>query len=122
MMNRLALKFATTALLLLAVACAPSAMALEFSTVRLADLPKQARDTMKLIRQGGPFPYSKDGVVFGNYEKALPAKARGFYHEYTVPTPGSRTRGARRIVCGGTEREICYYSDDHYMTFKVIQE
>ncbi|MBI3714426.1 MAG: ribonuclease N [Betaproteobacteria bacterium] len=115
-----------TALTLLAavVACTPAAALApkEYATVSLADLPKEARETMALIRKGGPFPYSKDGVVFGNYEKALPAQARGFYHEYTVPTPGARNRGAKRIVCGGKSRELCYYSDDHYRSFKVIQE
>lgn len=106
------------ALLLLAALCVP-ASARDLPTVRLADLPREARDTLKLIRQGGPFPHAKDGVVFGNREKVLPAKARGQYHEYTVPTPGARNRGARRIVCAG---ETCYYSGDHYATFKLIQE
>jgi len=112
------------ALLVAAVACTPAAALApkEFAAVRLADLPAEARETMALIRRGGPFPYSKDGVVFGNYEKALPAQSRGFYHEYTVPTPRARNRGAKRIVCGGKSRELCYYSDDHYRSFKVVQE
>lgn len=93
------------------------------STVRLADLPVEARRTEQLIRQGGPFPYAKDGVVFGNRERMLPRQRRGWYHEYTVPTPGSRDRGARRIVCGGeqvTEPEACFYTEDHYTSFKRI--
>ncbi len=123
-------RYASLALLALAVVCTPAANAkntarAEFAVVQLAELPKEARETYRLVLRGGPFPYSKDGVTFGNYEKALPAKSRGYYHEYTVPTPGSRTRGARRIVCGGSEKsapDVCYYSDDHYMTFKVIKE
>jgi ribonuclease T1 len=88
--------------------------------VSIAALPKEAKDTLRLIRQGGPFPYPRDGVVFGNFEKRLPKKQRGYYHEYTVKTPGSRNRGARRIVCG--QSADCYYSDDHYETFKLIRE
>ena len=94
-------------------------------TVALSQLPAQAQDMMKLIYAGGPFKFDKDGVVFGNRERILPAKNRGFYREYTVKTPGERTRGARRIVCGGlqpTAPEACYYTDDHYASFrKVIQ-
>lgn len=93
------------------------------ATVSLGDLPVQARETHSLILRGGPFPYSKDGTVFGNRERLLPRKARGFYHEYTVKTPGSRDRGARRIVCGGevkTQPDACYYTDDHYATFRRI--
>lgn len=95
-----------------------------FPLVPLADLPREARETLALIHKGGPFPYSKDGVVFGNRERTLPAKPRGYYHEYTVKTPGSRNRGARRIVCGGDKRtpDNCYYSDDHYQSFRKIQE
>ena len=76
-----------------------------------------------LIRAGGPFKSTKDGAVFGNREHALPAQRRGFYREYTVVTPGSHNRGARRIVCGGTPPtapEACYYTGDHYMTFQRI--
>src|SRR6478736_2843931 len=69
--------------------------------VTVGNLPKEARQTLVLIKQGGPFPYAKDGVVFGNYEGALPRQRRGYYHEYTVPTPGKRSRGARRIIAGG---------------------
>ena len=92
-------------------------------TVALATLPTQAQTTHRLILSGGPFPYSKDGTVFGNRERLLPSKARGFYREYTVKTPGSRDRGARRIICGGkppTQPEACFYTDDHYASFKQI--
>src|SRR3954471_4443036 len=80
--------------------------------VSLHELPAEARKTVALIRQGGPFPYPKDGVVFGHREARLPHQKRGYYHEYTVPTPGSRDRGARRIVAGQSGE--LYYSDDHY--------
>jgi ribonuclease T1 len=82
-------------------------------------LPPEAHETLRLIRQGGPFPYPRDGVVFGNYEHRLPAQARGYYHEYTVKTPGEHGRGTRRIVCGA--RQDCYYSGDHYQTFQPIE-
>ncbi len=121
--------------------------------VLLAELPPQARDTWQLIQRGGPFPYARDGVVFGNYERVLPPQPRGCtsdtlltksagcgrrceagapapkgsappcrarYHEYTVPTPGVRHRGARRIVCGIVPE--CYYTADHYRTFRRIRE
>jgi ribonuclease T1 len=94
-------------------------------TVALAALPAEAQKTQGLIRTGGPFPYSKDGVVFGNREQMLPRRERGFYREYTVPTPGSRDRGARRIVCGGqhaTSPDACYYTADHYASFKLIAQ
>jgi len=83
-------------------------------------LPKEALETIALIRKGGPFPYERDGVVFGNREKLLPQRERGWYREYTVRTPGVRTRGARRIVAGrdGT----LYYTDDHYRSFKRVLE
>ncbi|MFG1908003.1 ribonuclease domain-containing protein [Kribbella sp. NPDC048928] len=88
--------------------------------VAVADLPKEAQGTLKLIDQGGPYPYSRDGVVFGNLEKILPKHDRGYYHEYTVKTPGEKDRGARRIVTGnGDER---YYTDDHYKSFRRIAE
>ena len=94
-------------------------------TISLTQLPPQGQDMMKLINTGGPFKYDKDGVVFGNREKILPAKARGFYREYTVKTPNERTRGARRIVCGGLKPaapEACYYTDDHYASFRKIAQ
>jgi len=92
-------------------------------TVALAALPAEAQHTERLIRSGGPFPYAKDGTVFGNRERLLPSHPRGYYREYTVPTPGSRDRGARRIVCGGMqprEPEACFYTEDHYASFRRI--
>lgn len=89
-------------------------------TILVAELPMEARDTLQLIKRGGPFPYPRDGIVFSNYEHILPQQSRGYYHEYTVKTPGVRHRGARRIVCGIVPE--CYYSDDHYQTFKRIRE
>ncbi|WEO98593.1 ribonuclease domain-containing protein [Streptomyces sp. FXJ1.172] len=87
-------------------------------TVRESQLPAEARRTLALIDKGGPFPYAKDGVVFGNFEGHLPGRPRGYYHEYTVRTPGSRDRGARRIVTGrGGE---IYYTDDHYNSFRAV--
>ena len=91
--------------------------------VALATLPAEAQATHRLILAGGPFPYSKDGSVFGNRERLLPMHPRGHYREYTVKTPGARNRGARRIVCGGqppTQPEACYYTADHYASFKRI--
>lgn len=95
------------------------------ATISLAELPAQGRQTYQLILSGGPFPFEKDGVVFGNRERILPHQPRGFYREYTVQTPGSRDRGARRIVCGGRQiraPEACYYSQDHYASFRRIVE
>ena len=92
--------------------------------VSLAELPPEARETHRRILAGGPFPYQKDGTVFFNRERLLPPRARGQYREYTVRTPGARNRGARRIVCGGlppTTPEACYYTADHYASFKRIQ-
>ena len=91
-------------------------------TIALADLPVQGRKTYALILEGGPFPYDKDGSVFGNREKILPANKRGYYREYTVRTPGARNRGARRIVCGGKPQVpvACYYTGDHYSSFREI--
>jgi len=88
------------------------------------DLPKEARQTLALIKSGGPFPYVKDGVVFGNYEGVLPKRKRGYYHEFTVKTPGVYDRGARRIITGGEPASSgeYYYTDDHYATFKRIKE
>lgn len=92
------------------------------ATIALNQLPAQGIETYQLIHQGGPFPFGKDGVVFGNRERALPAAKRGYYHEYTVKTPRSRDRGARRIVCGGqaTVPDACYYTADHYASFRKI--
>jgi len=92
--------------------------------VALADLPKEAREVYALIGKGGPFHYDRDGVVFGNREKLLPAKPRAYYHEYTVRTPGVKSRGARRLICGGPETapDACYYTDDHYQSFRRIRQ
>ena len=102
------------------VACAPPAG----SDTRLpshAGLPPEAIETLALIQRGGPFPYRKDGTTFQNRERLLPAKPRGYYREYTVPTPGSRDRGARRIVAGGNPPEVFYYTADHYSSFRQIE-
>jgi ribonuclease T1 len=93
-------------------------------TVSVQQLPPEARQTLVLIYQNGPFPYSRDGTVFGNREKRLPTKPRGHYREYTVPTPGAQNRGARRIVCGGEKPsapDLCYYTADHYQSFQRIR-
>ncbi|MBK6469489.1 MAG: ribonuclease [Betaproteobacteria bacterium] len=97
----------------------PAAMA----PVALGSLPAEAQTTHELILQGGPFPYQKDGTVFGNRERLLPLHPRGHYREYTVKTPGASNRGARRIVCGGkppTRPQACFYTDDHYASFRLI--
>lgn len=83
-----------------------------------AFLPPQASATLALIARGGPFPHPQDGEVFGNYEHLLPNEPRGYYHEYTVETPGARTRGARRIITGGNPPDVYYYTDDHYRSFR----
>ena len=119
-LRKLGLAFAMAVAL---VAPAQARTATAEDTVALASLPADARQTEQLIRRGGPFPYAKDGAVFGNRERQLPRQSRGYYREYTVKTPGSRDRGARRIVCGGREAaapEACYYTADHYASFKRI--
>jgi ribonuclease T1 len=92
--------------------------------IALRDLPREARETLALVRAGGPFPFRKDGTVFGNRERQLPQRKRGYYTEYTVATPGSRDRGARRIVAGGEPRTSgeYWYTDDHYRSFRRIRE
>ena len=136
-MNRLATIFRLTLLLALAGFCIGSSAALPLNngpvrtlkSAQLGDLPPEARVTLALIKRGGAFPYPrKDGSTFGNFEKRLPEQPRGYYREYTVPTPGSRDRGARRIVAGSgrmgnvaTSGEY-YYSHDHYRSFRRIQE
>ena len=89
-----------------------------------ADLPKYGREVLALIHDGGPFRYDRDGVDFGNYEHLLPAQRKGYYHEYTVRTPGSKNRGARRIICGGPVKspDACFYTSDHYRSFQRIRE
>lgn len=93
------------------------------SDVAVDALPREAQKTLQLIRSGGPYPYARDGVVFGNRERILPMQPRGYYREYTVTTPGSRNRGAQRIVCGGDQRSArdCWYTNDHYLSFKRIR-
>jgi ribonuclease T1 len=103
---------------LAASACAREPAALP--EVRLAQLPPEAAQTLALIKRGGPFPYRRDGTVFGNRERLLPLEKRGYYREYTVPTPGAKDRGARRIVAGS--RSEYYYTDDHYASFRRIRD
>lgn len=103
---------------------APAA-ASNLDTIALADLPRDGRSTYARILQGGPFANDKDGSIFGNRERILPRQPRGYYREYTVRTPGARNRGARRIVCGGPqpqEPNACYYTSDHYSSFRQIVE
>jgi len=91
-------------------------------TISLQALPAPGVETYRNIQRGGPFPFEKDGVIFGNRERILPMQKRGYYREYTVKTPGSRNRGAQRIVCGGpaTAPDACYYTADHYASFRMI--
>lgn len=88
--------------------------------IAITELPKQAQETIALIKAGGPYPYKRDGVVFSNREKILPKEKRGYYNEYTVKTPGAKNRGARRIVTG--KEGQFYYTDDHYASFKRVLE
>ena len=99
----------------------------DFTQILASDLPREGRETLSLIRKGGPYPYAKDDTIFSNRERILPIQPRGFYHEFTVKTPRSRDRGARRIICGGKAGkqqvlETCYYTEDHYASFKQIKE
>lgn len=124
-------KFALTALVLLAFATGASAREwtdtrsgprTQQESIALAELPVQGQRTYRAIFKGGPFRYEKDGSVFGNRERLLPPARRGHYREYTVATPGARNRGARRIVCGGerTAPSACWYTADHYASFRRI--
>ena len=122
-MHKLGLAFFLAAAAIATGAAQARDMPAVSATVALAQLPPEAQETERLVHSGGPFPYSKDGSTFGNRERVLPARARGYYREYTVKTPGSRDRGARRIVCGGRQAqapEACFYSDDHYTSFRRI--
>ncbi len=117
----------TTVLTLAAVgfaghACARGPACPLSGSVAVNDLPKQGKDTLALIESGGPFASERDGIPFSNREKILPKERRGFYREYTVRTPGVRSRGARRIVCGGDQQKAdqCFYTEDHYKSFKCI--
>ena len=92
----------------------------EMQVIAVSALPPEGRETLHLIKQGGPFLYARDGVIFSNFEKRLPKRGRGYYREFTVKTPGVRNRGARRIVCG--QPVECYYSADHYQTFRRIMQ
>jgi ribonuclease T1 len=132
-MARFAVKFALTSSLFFALhgvapvqARAPTEpfTAAASATIHVAELPRQGRETLERIRSGGPFAFGKDGTVFGNRERALPVQTRGYWREYTVATPRSRDRGARRIVCGGPPRapHACYYTADHYASFRKIEE
>jgi len=111
---------------LLWLVCAASHAAADLPVVPLHELPPEARETLVLIRQGGPFPYRRDGTVFRNFERRLPSRPRGYYREYTVRTPGLSHRGARRIVAGaGPDRDVrtsgeYYYTDDHYDSLRRI--
>jgi ribonuclease T1 len=116
---------ATLVALLVAVAslglsCDASARGGALAFVHASDLPREARQTLTLIRAGGPFPYERDGIVFANFERQLPRHERGYYHEYTVRTPGVADRGARRIIIGASGE--LYYTADHYRTFRQIVE
>lgn len=91
----------------------------DIKSVAASSLPSQARQTIEEIRSGGPFPYEKDGAVFQNREHLLPGEASGYYHEYTVPTPGMDTRGARRIITG--KNGEFYYTSDHYKSFQRVE-
>ncbi|MER7582912.1 ribonuclease [Kitasatospora sp. NPDC097691] len=103
------------------IAVATDAHAAVSGSVCLSALPPEAADTLDLIASDGPFPYSQDGVVFQNREHVLPSESYGYYHEYTVVTPGSPTRGARRIVTGQDYQED-YYTGDHYATFRLVDQ
>jgi ribonuclease T1 len=125
MMARFLTLLRLIAVLVLAAGFGSAVARQSLDSVTLSSLPPEAQRTLQLIKQGGPFPYPhKDGSTFGNYEKRLPYQPRGHYREYTVPTPGSRDRGARRIVAGSppeTSGEY-YYTDDHYRSFRRIRE
>ena len=89
-------------------------------TIAASELPREGRETLRLIHRGGPFPYDRDGITFQNRERILPAQPRGYYAEYTVPTPGESDRGARRLVAG--DDGDVYFTDDHYRSFRQVEE
>lgn len=104
-------------LTLLLLTCALPVLGMD--SIALADLPPEAQHTLRLIDAGGPFPFQRDGVIFGNREKLLPVRPRGYYREYTVTTPGVKNRGARRIITGNPFER--YYTDNHYQSFYRIR-
>lgn len=105
------------------IVCCGLAQALPQDQIANQDLPREAKTTIALIKKGGPFPYDKDGAVFGNYEKRLPKQPRGYYREYTVKTPYARNRGAKRIITGGEREPLQYfYTEDHYQSFRRVIE
>ncbi len=113
----------------LAVARETAPPSRDLPQIQASELPREGRDVLAVIRKGGPYAYTKDGSIFSNRERILPRQSRGFYREFTVKTPNSRDRGARRIICGGKVAkqqtqvlEACYYTDDHYASFKRIKE
>ena len=107
-------------LALLAALFAGSVFPLAVPDISASALPAEAQRTLRLIDSGGPFPYRRDGITFQNREGLLPTKQKGFYREYTVPTPGITHRGARRIVTGGKPPSVYYYTSDHYRSFRRI--
>jgi ribonuclease T1 len=123
-------RFFAFLLLAVSVLCTPLGHARQAApqeigeVIGLSALPSQGQATYALIKQGGPFPFDKDGVVFGNRERILPLQKRGYYREYTVKTVGAGNRGAKRIVCGGPARtpDACFYTSDHYASFRRIVE
>lgn len=114
--------FAAVTLLAIPTAFAQNKTCVLNQSIAVRELPKQGQDTLALIQAGGPFASNRDGIPFSNRERILPKEKRGYYREYTVRTPGVKNRGARRIVCGGSQNaaDQCFYSDDHYQTFKCI--
>jgi ribonuclease T1 len=121
--RRLVLAVTCAALSFLGGAGAHARAPAPLTDVALSELPAEARATYARILSGGPFAYDRDGVVFGNRERLLPERPRGYYHEYTVPTPGAHNRGAQRIVCGGRTKapDACFYTGDHYRSFQRIR-
>ena len=113
---------ATASITALVGARSPVATPSDTETIAIADIPSPGSQTYALIARGGPFPYERDGTAFGNRERLLPIRNRGYYREYTVNTPGLGHRGTRRIVCGGMPRtpDSCYYTADHYASFRRI--
>ncbi len=105
----------------LLIALALPVAAFQLPTLKVSELPPEARETLRLIDAAGPFPYKRDGIVFQNRERRLPQQDRGYYREYTVETPGLSHRGARRIVTGGRPPAAYYYTADHYKSFRRIE-